>query len=102
MLNKAFNQRTEENFLIRLALIFALVFAAAHVAFHDLDMSGDGLGVQDECHVCRLNHAPAASLAVPSLVAPLQFLVYVLPIADSDYQLSHPSHISWARAPPLF
>ena len=99
MLSKAFNRYVGENRLIRLALVLALIFAAAHVALHDLDMNSGGLD-SHECQVCRLNHMPAASLAVPSLFAPLQFLAYVLPVADTEYQLSHQSHTPWARAPP--
>ncbi len=101
MLSNVFNRHIGENRLIRLALVLALVFAAAHVALHDLDMNGDGLELH-ECQVCRLNHMPTASLAVPSLLVPLQLLAYVLPVADTEYQLSHQSHTQWARAPPLF
>lgn len=101
MLSKAFNRHIRENRLIRLALAFALVFSAAHVALHDLDMNSGGLD-SHKCQVCRLNHMPTAYLAVPPLLVPLQLLAYVLPVADTEYQLSHQSHTQWARAPPLF
>lgn len=102
MLSKVFRQSTEENRLIRLVLVFALAFAALHVALHDLDVSSGGLDGHDKCQVCRLNHVPIASLPLPSLLAPLQFLTYVLTVADTEYQLSHQFHTQWARAPPLF
>ncbi|MDX2424705.1 MAG: hypothetical protein QNK15_00460 [Cycloclasticus sp.] len=102
MLRKAFHQSTEENRLIRLVLVFVLIFAAAHVAMHDLDVGGGGLDGHGECQVCRLNHVPAASLLVPSLLTPLLFLVHFLPVEDAEYQLSHLFHTQWARAPPLF
>ena len=102
MLSKTFHRHTEENRLIRLVLVFALLFAAAHVALHDLDVNAGGLDGHGECQVCRLNHTPAASLAPPLLFAPLQLLVYALPAEESDYQLSHPFRSQWVRAPPLF
>ena len=101
MLSKAFKRCTGENHILRLALVFALFFAAAHVALHDLDLNGGGLDLHD-CQVCRLNHMPTTSLVVPSLLVPLQLLAYLLPVADTEYQLSHLSHTQWARAPPLF
>lgn len=101
MLSKAFNQRTEESRLIRLLLVFAMVFAAAHIALHDLDVNGGGLDGHGECQVCRLNHVPVATIAVASLLVPLQLLAYVLPVADTEYQRSHPFHTQRARAPPL-
>lgn len=102
MLSRAFHRYTEEHRIIELVLVFALVFAVAHVALHDLDVSGDGLEGHGECQVCRFNHVPVASLAVPFLLAPVQLFVHVLLVADAEYQLSHPFHIQWARAPPLF
>lgn len=102
MLQKAFRRNTEENRLVRLLLVFALVFAAAHVALHDLGLNGDSLGAQDDCQVCRLTLVPVASLAPPSLFIPLQLTAYLLPVKDTEYQLPHLFHAQWARAPPLF
>lgn len=102
MLRKVFRQSTKENRLIRLMLVFALAFAALHVALHDLDVGGGVLDGHGECQVCRLNHVPAASLDTPSLLVPLQILTYVLTVADTEYQLSHQFHTQWTRAPPLF
>ena len=102
MLNKAFHHDTGDNRLIRLVLMFALVFAAAHVALHDLDVSGGGLIGSDECQVCRLNHVPVASSAPPSLFHPLQLLAHVLPVEVAEYHVSRRFNSLWARAPPLF
>ncbi|WP_126452854.1 DUF2946 family protein [Sulfuriflexus mobilis] len=100
MFRKAFQQRTEQNRLIQMVLVFTLLFAAAHVSLHDF-VSGDGQNVHDECEVCRLNHVPVAALATPSLLAPLQTLAYAPPVADTEYQYSHLLLVQWARAPPL-
>ena len=61
-----------------------------------------GLDVHDECQACRLNHMPVASLVTPSLFTPLQLLVHLLPVEDTEYHLSRQFHTLWARAPPLF
>ncbi len=102
MLSKLFNRHTDEHRLVRLALLFALAFAAAHVALHDRDINGGVLDGHGECQICRLNHVPVTSLAIPSLVAPLHVLAYVLAGEDSEYKFSTPFHARWARAPPLF
>lgn len=101
MLKRALRQNTEENRFIRLILVFALMFGTAHVSLHDLDESGGGLHADDECQVCRLNHVPITSFAIPSLVEPLPFLAYLLPVEDTKHQLSRSFHAQWARAPPL-
>lgn len=102
MLSKAFNRHIEEGHFIRLVLVFALVFGAAHVAHHDLDVNVATVYGDDECQVCRLNHVPVASSTPPSLFAPSQLLAHLLPVEDVEYQLSQLLHILWARAPPLF
>jgi len=99
MLAKAFHLDTKDNRFIRLVLVFALVFAAFHVALHDLDLRGEG---GEQCQVCSLNNVPVVSFAIPSLHAPLNILAFVLPVTDVDYQSSYPFHIQWARAPPPF
>lgn len=101
MLRKAFYQGTEENRLIGLVLTFALVFAALHVALHELDVSSS-LDRHEKCEVCRLSQVPTASLPLPALHAPLQSLQYVLPITNTISQLSNQPHILRVRAPPLF
>jgi len=102
MLRKAFQRNTEQSHFIRLVLVFALTFAALHVALHDLDVYGDGLDEQGECQICRLNHVPVASLVVPVLFSPLHFFVTVRSVVISKYQPPHHFHTQWARAPPLF
>ena len=102
---KAFDQNTHQitrkHRLIRLALVFVLIFAAAHVALHDLDI-GEGLDGHGECQVCRLNHVPASPLAVLSLLVPLPLLAYVIADKQTERQFSQLFHTQWARAPPLF
>lgn len=102
MLSKAFSRPLKKNRPLRLVLVFALVFATAHVALHDPDESGGGLDGYGDCRVCRLNHLPVASVAEPFVFVPLQLLVYVFPVADVEYQPSRPFHTQWTRAPPLF
>lgn len=102
MLSKTFNRHMEEGQFISLVLVFALVFGAAHVARHDLDVNGGTVYGDDECQVCRLNHVPVASSTPPSLLAPSQLSAHLLPVEDAKYQLSHLLHSLWARAPPLF
>lgn len=101
MLRKAFNRNSEDHSLIRLVLVFALTFATLHVALHDMEMGG-GLSEHEQCQACRLNHLPLASLALPSLLTPLQLLAHVLPVAGTEYQLSLQLNTQRARAPPLF
>lgn len=102
MLSNAFSQPTQKKHLIRLVLVFALVFAAVHVAFHDLDVvSGGDLVGNGECQICRLNHVQTAS-ADPSLITRLHFLLYVLPVTDTEYQLTPRFDTYRVRAPPLF
>ncbi len=102
MLSKAIYRYSKQNHLIKLAMVFTLLFASAHIALHDLDVIGSDLDVHNECQVCRLNHMPVAALFTPSLFAPLQLLVHLLPVEDTGYHLSRQFHNLWARAPPLF
>jgi len=101
MFTKALSRNTHENHLIRLVMVIALLFAALHIALHELDM-GSGLDEHDKCQVCRLSHSPATSLPVPSLSSPLQFLIYLAFVNDTKFQVSNSFHAQWARAPPLF
>jgi len=102
MLNKAFRQNTKENRLTRLVLVFALVFASVHVALHDLEVTGGGLNSHGECQACRLNHVPIADSATPLLFEPLQFLLYIIPVVATAYQLLPQFRTQRARAPPLY
>lgn len=99
MVRNALRYNTKESRLIRLMLVFVLIFAAAHVALHDPDVTGSG--GHSECQVCRLSHVPLATMSVPSLIVPVQFLVYSLSAEDTAFQQSHSLHTRQARAPPL-
>lgn len=102
MLNQTFRQNTEQNSLIRLVLVFALVLAALHVALHDLDLGDGDPGEYSECQVCRLSHVPIVFLPQPSLLV-LQQLSAYLPVAEkTEYQPSLQFHTQWTRAPPRF
>lgn len=98
MLSKVYRQRTKANRLIRLVLVFALLFAALHVSLHAPDLRGER---GEQCEVCSLNHVPVVSFVPPSLLAPQQTLAYVFPVVDSGYQPSHRFHVQPARGPPL-
>jgi len=100
MLRNVLNPRTGQNRVVRLLLVFALVFASAHVALHDEAASGEVSG-HSECQTCRLNNVPMADLAVFSLPDPQPLLLYVFPIAASDYQLLPLFQSQRARAPPV-
>jgi len=100
MLRNTFNSNSSGNHITKLMLVFALLFASAHVALHELDAHGAELDGSGECQVCRLNHVSAATFDTPSLVAPGQILLYLLPIERFDYQFSSFLNTHHARAPP--
>jgi len=84
-----------------MVLLVALVFAAWHVASHDIDTSGD-IGSHEECQLCRLNHVsitdlPILTWIVPLLIVSLVLIVPVLQRATQSYR-----YTLGARAPPLF
>lgn len=102
MLKACLSQSTKAHHQLRWLLVFVLLFAALHVALHDLDLGHANTEHQGECQVCRLNHVPLASLPVPTLHAPLQILIYSQPVINTAYLFSSPSYSRQARAPPLF
>lgn len=102
MLSETCSQNTDMNRLLRWVLAFALVFAALHVASHDIDMGGQGQVDDDTCQICRINHVPLASLPLPSLLVPLQLSTYVKPDVVSQFLQTSPHRVHGARAPPLF
>ena len=55
MLRLAFRRNAEFHRRIGQVMVFALIFAAVHVALHDLNLYGDGLNGHHECQVCRLS-----------------------------------------------
>lgn len=102
MLNEALRQDAKIRQQMGWLLVFVLIFAALHVALHDLDISPTGLEHHDECQVCRLNHVPLASLPVPDLHTPLRLLLYKQAFISTTYLFSYPPYSRQARAPPLF
>ena len=101
MLRKLFYRQTKVNQLIRLVLVFAMIFSSMHIALHDLDESNGNIDGHNECQTCRLNHIPVADLAMVSLPEPLQLLLYILPVVKSGYHLSPLFRTQRARAPPI-
>ena len=99
---KARNQHTLENRLIRLVLVFALVFATAHVALHDFDVDGGSLDVSSKCQLCRYNHVPVVASASPTSFIPLEIFAHFLPMERAQHSIAHQFSTLWARAPPLF
>lgn len=86
--------------VIRIALMFAWLFAGLHVSLHDWDNTGSPVA-HDECQICRINQLPAAPLAAPS-VDPPAVTAPVMLLASRDQSPVEPwvrSHR--ARAPPL-
>lgn len=100
MLTDYMTRNAKVHHQIRWLLVLLLIFAAMHVALHDLDSGATDNEHQGECQVCRLNHVPVASLSVPELYAPLQLLVYLQPVIDTACICSYPPHHHQARAPP--
>ncbi len=83
-----------------MVLAAALVFAAWHVALHDLGTSSD-VSSHVECHVCRLSHVPVAELPVLALIVPLVLLslIHIFPAFQRATQFYR--YTLGARAPPL-
>jgi len=94
-------KQTRLDYLLRIMLTVLLVFAAWHVATHDIDISGD-LNIDEHCQVCRLTHVPTTDLATLTLILPV-FVLSIVPLVSviqpSTPLYRNPFH---ARAPPLF
>ena len=99
MLARTLRQSSFGNGLIRLALVFVLVFSAAHVALHDA--ASDGLTDYIACEACRFDQAPAG-LFPPALFAPLLLPAVALTVLATQLAPSHFDLAYLARAPPLF
>ena len=102
MLSKTLRQSSVGSGLIRLALVFVLIFAAVHVALHEVDLGSDGVDGYVECQACRFDQTPTANLVPPSLFVPLLLLGFAITVAAAQPALSHSSAVYLARAPPLF
>jgi len=94
----SFTSKAHGNRLFGLLLIVSLLFAAQHLAMHDIEgASGGPVGHQE----CQLNHLPCAQLPLPLLGLPVAASVQLL---ESQYNQFFPQSFvySWlARAPPL-
>ena len=83
-------------------MVFVLIFAAAHMVQHNLDIFNGDPELHSDCQICRLNHVPVASTGIPSLISPLQLLTDRILIENLFFQLAILNHYQKARAPPLF
>ena len=93
-------QQTYRERIVRIVLAMALVFAAVHVALHELDSSADINS--HECQTCRINHLPVADLPTLSLTVPMLLLSLILIITVFQHRSQSHHYINSARAPPLF
>lgn len=84
--------------MLRLLLVFMLLFAIFHVSQHDLD-GGDG-HLQDNCQICRLVHLHGAAAPVVAMFTPLLACLGALVVIATAF-LSSERVYSWnSRAPP--
>lgn len=84
--------------LIAILAALSLLFAAQHLAMHDLDDSGRGpIGHQE----CQLDHLPYAHLPAPCLGLPASAPAVLLAALYLKRPLPVLVHSWLARAPPL-
>jgi len=81
-----------------LLLVFALLFAALHLATHDL-VSGDA--GQTACQICHLSHAPGAQLPPPAPVFSALAATFVLALPTPPAAPRGLAVPRQARAPPF-
>lgn len=95
------NKHIYHSRMLRITLVVFLVFAAWHVATHDLGIPSD-TGEQTQCQVCRLNHVPITDLPIFIWAISLFLicLLFTLPAVQRKTQSYR--YILGARAPPLF
>ena len=94
-------QQTRLDYLLRIMLTVVLVFAAWHVASHDIDISND-LNVDEQCQVCILNHVPISDLPTLAWIIPILLLSLVHLVPKLEGFISSYRNTHGARAPPLF
>jgi len=82
-------------------LLVTLLFAAWHVASHEIDASNDVSG-HKECQVCRLSHVPIVDLPMLTLVVPLLIVSLVLAFPKLKRPTQSYRYTLGARAPPLY
>lgn len=95
------SQHSDTSHLLRIMLVALLMFAAWHVASHDLDISNDANN-HTECQACRLNHVPLADLPVLSWALSLFLISFLLAIPAIQHTTQSYRYTLGARAPPLF
>ncbi|MDH5517656.1 MAG: hypothetical protein OEY36_07535 [Gammaproteobacteria bacterium] len=92
------NNKTYRNPWLKLAMVFCLVSALWHVASHDLYTV---YNTDNDCQVCRLNHASSADITTPVITEPVLLVITV----NSPYIVldpaQNPRFKSGARAPPV-
>ncbi len=96
----ASRQRSDFNHLLRIMLMVLLMFAAWHVASHDLDLLGN-ISDHTECQVCRLNNVPLAGLSVLAWALPLFLISFQLAIPAIQRNTQSCRYTLGTRAPPL-
>lgn len=98
MLSPAHILNTRGSRLIAVLAALSLLFAAQHLAMHDLDDSGRGpIGHQE----CQLDHLPYAHLPAPCLGLPAAAPAVLLAAVYVQRSLPVLFHSWLARAPPL-
>ncbi len=93
-------QRSGFNHLLRIMLVVLLMFAAWHVASHDLDLLGN-ISDHSECQVCRLNNVPFADFPVLAWALSLFLISFQLAIPAIQRSTQSCHYTLGARAPPL-
>ncbi len=94
------NNNSKLNRFVGIILILAMLFAAWHVATHEIDFSGDTTS-HEECQVCRIGNVPIVDLAKLILFTPLLLLSSIVIIPAVIRTNQSPRYILGARAPPL-
>lgn len=93
------NRQTYQRYLPQAVLVLALVFAAWHVASHDVTVLSD----PDKCKVCRLNQLPIAISPVISMAAPLLLWSLLILVIPALQRPNRPyAYTLGARGPPLY
>ena len=93
--------RYQRGRVLRLVLIFFMLFALWHVSQHGApDVVGTDTG--HDCQVCRLGHAPAAGGAAQVLFAAIFVPASPLVLVDVPYLRSKSYLPCLARGPPSF
>jgi len=87
--------------LLRITLVVFLVFAAWHVATHDLGILSD-TGEHTQCQACRLNHVPITDLPIFTWAISLFLICLLFTLSAVQHKTQLDRYTLGARAPPLF